>query len=345
MVIVKGKQPTALKVIIYGPEGVGKSTLASQFPDPVFVDIENGTGQLDVARIQKPTSWGMLKGIVEELTKDPQGFKTLVIDSADWADRLAIEDVCAKFNKSSIEDFGYGKGWQFLADEWKRFLDLLQELQNKQNMNVVFVAHSWLRKFELPDEAGSYDRYEMKMEKKSAGILKEWACAMLFTNYRTMVVEVDGKKKAQGGKRVIFSNYHPCWDAKNRHGLKDELDMNIKSLAPMFAAIPAALPASTPEVKTESKPEATAEKKEVPAEKAVEKAVEPKIDGTRPEGIPDKLWDLMIMSGVTGEQVQKAVAKRGHYTVDTPIKSYDPKFINGCLIAAWPQVVKIIESL
>jgi len=321
MQIETGKKQEPLKVIIYGPEGVGKSSLAAQFPKPVFVDIESGTAQLDVARTPKPSSWSMLRGIVEELTKNTQGFQTLVIDSADWADKLAIDDICAKANKAGIEDFGYGKGWQYLADEWKRMLDLLTKLQVTQNMNVVFVAHSWMRKFEQPDEAGAYDRYELKMEKKSAGILKEWACAILFCNYRTIVVDVDGKKKAQGGKRVIYSTFHPCWDAKNRHGLKDELELNIKSLAPLFASIPA--------------PNMTTEPDSEPEQNV----------GARPEGIPDELWNLMTLSGITGEQIQKAVAACKYYPADMPIKDYDPTFIQGKLIASWDKVKQVAINL
>lgn len=323
MQIETGKKQEPLKVIIYGPEGVGKSSLAAQFPKPVFVDIESGTAQLDVARTPKPSSWSMLRGIVEELTKNTQGFQTLVIDSADWADKLAIDEICAKANKAGIEDFGYGKGWQYLADEWKRMLDLLTKLQVTQGMNVVFVAHSWLRKFEQPDEAGAYDRYELKMEKKSAGILKEWACAILFCNYRTIVVDVDGKKKAQGGKRVIYSTFHPCWDAKNRHGLEDEQDLDIKSLAPLFAAVPA--PHMTPEPEPESEPEQNV--------------------GARPEGIPDELWNLMTLSGITGEQIQKAVAACKYYPADMPIKDYDPTFIQGKLIASWDKVKQVAINL
>lgn len=328
MQIETGKKQEPLKVIIYGPEGVGKSSLGAQFPKPVFIDVENGTAQLNVARTPKPSSWSMLRGIVEELTKDTQGFQTLVIDSADWADKLAIDEICAKANKSGIEDFGYGKGWQYLADEWKRMLDLLTKLQVTQGMNVVFVAHSWLRKFEQPDEAGAYDRYELKMEKKSAGILKEWSSAILFCNYRTIVVDVDGKKKAQGGKRVIYTNYHPCWDAKNRYELKDELDLDIKALAPMFASVPI----------TQNEPAKT----EIPKQENT--ATEQNIGG-RPEGIPDELWNLMTLSGVTGEQIQKAVAACKYYPVDMPIKDYDPTFIQGKLIASWDKVKQVAINL
>lgn len=348
MVITTGKKANPLKVIIYGPEGVGKSTIAAAFPSPLFIDVENGTGHLDVARTPKPTSWPMLKSIIAELTKDAQNFKTLVLDSIDWTERLCIDDVCAEKQIDSLggaQDFG--KSYNLLGDKWSKFLDSLGELQNKQGLNIVFVGHSGVKKFELPNEAGAYDRYELKMEKKTSAISKEWADAVLFCNYYTLVVEVEGKKKAQGGKRVIYSNFHPCWDAKNRHMLKDELDMSIKSLAPMFAAIPAAKTEPKAEPKAEPKPEP---KKEAAVEKAVAAAtVEPvvdtatkSVDGGRPDGIPDALWDLMVMGGVTDLQIRQAVAARGYYPVDTPIKNYDPKFITGTLIAAFDKVKEII---
>jgi len=138
MEITKGKQTKPIKAVCYGPEGIGKSTFASQWPAPLFVDVENGTSSLDVNRTPQPTSWTMLKNIVAELTKNAQGFQTLVIDTADWADSLASREVCAMANKAGIEDFGYGKGWLALVEEWKRFLDLLSELQRSRECTFFF---------------------------------------------------------------------------------------------------------------------------------------------------------------------------------------------------------------
>ena len=319
--IQSGRENRPPRLMIYGSEGVGKSTFGADAPKPIFIQTEDGLGEINCAKFPLAKSFSEVTAELIALRDEEHEFQSVVIDSADWADKLAIDDICAKANKAGIEDFGYGKGWQYLADEWKRMLDLLTKLQVTQNMNVVFVAHSWMRKFEQPDEAGAYDRYELKMEKKSAGILKEWACAILFCNYRTIVVDVDGKKKAQGGKRVIYSTFHPCWDAKNRHGLEDELELNIKSLAPLFASIPA--------------PNMTTEPDSEPEQNV----------GARPEGIPDELWNLMTLSGITGEQIQKAVAACKYYPADMPIKDYDPTFIQGKLIASWDKVKQVAINL
>ena len=227
MQITRGVIPSALKVLIYGPEGIGKTTLASKFPDPLFIDVEGSTKQLDVARLPDPQSWGE---IIEEVKYVESSLccKTLVIDTADWAEML-----CAKAltNSGSIEDFGYGKGYVMLAE---KFQSLLTELNNliASGIHVVFTAHAQMRKFEQPDEMGAYDRWELKMQKKTAPLVKEWADMILFCNYKTHVITTpDKKKKVQGGERVMYTTHHNCWDAKNRFGLPDMIPMDFDSIA------------------------------------------------------------------------------------------------------------------
>jgi len=150
MQITSGKIASAQKVVIYGPEGIGKSTFASKFPSPVFIDTEGSTKHMDVHRSPKPTSWTMLLDAVRYFKANPSGFKTLVIDTADWAEQLCVADVCAKAQKNGIEDFGYGKGYIYLAEEFGRLLNLLEEVI-EVGMNVVVTAHAKMRKFEQPD--------------------------------------------------------------------------------------------------------------------------------------------------------------------------------------------------
>lgn len=225
MQITRGKIPSALKILIYGAEGIGKSTLASQFPDPVFIDTEGSTKQLDVARLPVPETWGDIISQVKYIANNDV-CKTLVIDTADWAEMLCIKALCGS---KSIEDFGYGKGYVMLAE---RFQELLTELNKviASGVHVVLTAHAQMRKFEQPDEMGAYDRWELKMQKKTAPLVKEWSDMILFCNYLTHVVEKDGKKKAQGGERVMYTTHHPCWDAKNRFGLPDMLPMSFDSI-------------------------------------------------------------------------------------------------------------------
>lgn len=163
--ISKGIVLRPQKVVVYGPEGIGKSTFASHFPDPLFLDIEDSTSQLDVKRIPDINSWAMLHGIIEEIAKE-KPCKTLVIDTVDWAEKLCIQYVCAQAKKSSIEDFAYGSGYTKLMEAFARFLEALNEV-TRAGINVVLNAHAQIRKFEQPDEMGAYDRWELKLNSKT----------------------------------------------------------------------------------------------------------------------------------------------------------------------------------
>lgn len=232
--ITKGKIPTAKKVVIYGPEGIGKSTLAACFPDAVFIDTEGSTKNLDVARYPAPTCWDDIMAEIADAGAN-NTCKTLVIDTADWAEQLCIREVCTKNGVKGIEDFGYGKGYTYLMEYFSKLLRECQLLVDN-GINVVFTAHAQMRKFEQPDEMGAYDRWEMKLSKKCAPLLKEWADMVLFCNYRTMVI-TDNKtqsKKATGGQRIMYTTHHPCWDAKNRYGLPETMEMDFMGISHLF---------------------------------------------------------------------------------------------------------------
>lgn len=234
--ITKGKVESAKKVVIYGPEGIGKSTLASQFPDPVFIDTEGSTKELDISRYPTPEYWKMILDFIEDANEERQ-FKTVVIDTADWAEQFCIKSVCEMHSVKGIEDIGYGKGYVYVSEEFTKLLRECDKLV-EAGINVVFTAHAQMRKFEQPDELGAYDRWEMKLSKKVAPLLKEWADMVLFCNYKTTVI-TDSKtqsKKASGGKRVMYASHHPCWDAKNRFGLPEQMEMEFSQIAHIFTA-------------------------------------------------------------------------------------------------------------
>ena len=233
--ITRGRVESAKKVILYGPEGIGKSTLASKFPDAVFIDTEGSTKELEVARYPAPASWHDVIIDVKDCASEGQ-FKTLVIDTADWAEQLCVKATCEKQGVGGIEEFGYGKGYVYLAEN---FAELLKACDKciEAGINVVFTAHAQMRKFEQPDEMGAYDRWEMKLSKKVAPMLKEWADMVLFCNYKTDVITDQNtkSKKAVGGRRVMYASHHPCWDAKNRYNLPDQMEMDFSKIANLFS--------------------------------------------------------------------------------------------------------------
>lgn len=372
MEIIKGKIKKAKKVVIYGPEGIGKSTFASKFPDPVFIDTEGSTNDMDVARLPRPTSWIMLLEELQYVEKNPGVCKTLVIDTIDWAEQLCVEHICAKHNKSGIEDFGYGNGYIYTKEEFGRFLNKLTDVI-ETGVNVVLTAHAQLRKFEQPDEMGAYDRWELKLGKKTQSqtspLVKEWADMLLFCNYKTYSIAVDdkGKKhKAQGGKRVMYTCHHPCWDAKNRYNLPEECELDYGVIAGIIEQTTQMLPSGTEQKATvrETPPAPTPDPVLTGTEgnqmdlndrkaKNVPQKTEPPKGQPVPknsvfhvdERIPKALRDLMEDKLVSEEEIQTVVAGKGYYPQTTPILNYDPDFISGVLVGAWPQVYEMIRKL
>lgn len=368
MQIIKGKLPGAKKTVVYGPEGIGKSTFAARFPDPVFIDTEGSTKDMDVARLPEPSSWTMILNQVSDVIKTPNVCKTLIVDTADWAETLCTTSVCTKNQKSSIEDFGYGKGYTYIQEEFGKLLNLLTDV-TKVGINVVLTAHAKMRKFEQPDEMGAYDRWEMKLSKGVAPMVKEWADMVLFCNYKTMVVNVDGqgaqkgKNKAQGGRRVMYTTHHSCWDAKNRYGLPDEVPFEYDSIRYIIESSVAGNPVSeekktTPPV-TQPKQEdsggtVSKSREEPPKEEKAATPVDTKSESVTPpdvkidERIPKALRDLMIRNQVDEWDIQNVVAARGYLTADIPVWKYEevnPGFIDGVLVAAWDQVYAMIKEM
>lgn len=333
MQIVKGKLETAQRVVIYGPAGIGKTTIASKFPNPVYIDTEGSSDELDVARTSKPTSWPLLISFIDNFIKDRQGFQTLIIDTVDWAENLCTIAVLAEKNKKSVEDFGYGKGFTLVHEEFCRLLDKLDTL-SQTGMNIVLIAHSQVKKFTLPEESGSYDRYEMKLLGSNSAKVQEWAKMILFVNYKIDVIKDDksGKSKGEGGKRVIYTTPNPVWIAKNRHNLPEELPLDYKGIASVIPSLGAM------EVKKE------AVKATAPTEvKAIEK-VEGRVGHIDKTAFNSKLYDLMQANNVTAEEIQIAVSSKGYYPADMPIDDYDAEFVDGVLIAAWEQVFGLIQN-
>lgn len=353
MNINSGKILAAQKVVIYGPEGIGKSSFAAQFPGALFIDTEGSTKKLDVRRFDKPSSWQMLLEQVKYVKYNPSLCQTLVIDTADWAETLCAEHICAKYKVESLASIGYGNGYVYLKDEFGRLLNMLEEIIDL-GINVVITAHAQINKFEQPDEMGAYDRWEMKLSKKVAPLVKEWADMVLFANYKTYVSKTENKTvKATGGARVMYSTHHTCWDAKNRDGLRDEMPLDFASIAHIIpAAAVTDVPVPTPE--TPRVVESTKESVTATTTNIVQETTMTEVS-TSPSEVPTppknelhscfaSLRDLMNGGNVTDKELQEVVWERGYYPLDTPIEQYDPEFVSGVLIGAWDQVCLMIAT-
>jgi hypothetical protein len=345
MNITRGKQAKAQRVIIYGTEGIGKSTLASQFPNPLFIDTEGSTSNMDVARMDKPTSWTMLMNQIAFVKANPTVCDTLIVDTIDWAEALAIESVCSLHGKKGVEDFNYGIGYTYVREEFGRFLNKLQEIVDL-GIHVVLTAHAQIRKFEQPDEMGAYDRYELKLGKKTssqtAPLVKEWGDIVLFCNYKTIVMKnSSNKNKAQGGQRVMYTTHTPSWDAKNRFGLPEELPMEYQAIAHIFNKQNKQVEQPVQQTQPVAEPTAT---QVTPVVEEVSQ--DPFIELSTlelPEILPQALRDLMRQDSVTTDELKMMAFRRGHFPLEMPIENFPAQYWD-VVVANWETTMQEINQ-
>ena len=256
MKIVTGKQKRAQRVVLYGVESIGKSTFASNFPKPLFLDVEGGTAHLAVDRVEI-NSADELNSALAEVKK--LNYQTIVVDSIDWTERLVVESLLQQNKKTSIEDWGYGKGWVMVAEKMSRLLTIFDELI-ALNINVVLIAHSKVQRVEPPDLMTAYDRYELKMSKQSSPLIKEWADELWFLKFKTKVMQSEnGKGKGTGGKeRIMLTTHSAAYDAKTRSGLPEELPLQWDSVSHLFETISKKVVEKTKEQKTDWEEKLTA---------------------------------------------------------------------------------------
>lgn len=237
--ISKGVIAGAVKVLVYGVAGVGKTTFASEFPKPLFLDLDRGSEKLDVERVEGLQEWpdfvSTLREIAETLVRGGDfPYQTVVIDTADKAAEMCTRYICNRDGKKNIEDYGYGKGYGFLAASFSTdFLVWTQAIVDA-GVNVVIVGHSMQRQAVNPDTAEAYDHWELKLPGKNANsigaLVKEWADMVLFAYQTTDVVNKDGKKVARNLRRMMRTQTSPFADAKTRFDLPEVLPFSYEEI-------------------------------------------------------------------------------------------------------------------
>lgn len=351
MNISTGKKAIPYKVVIYGPEGIGKSTLASQFPAPVYIDTEGSTARMDVARFETPDKLTQVLAYIDQLKQEEHSYKTLVIDTMDKLELMINDKVCEDQKVSGIEAIGYGKGYTYAAEEVNKLLGKLDALRMGKGMNIVIVAHAQMRKFEQPDEMGAYDRWELKLSKKVAPMVKEWADMVLFANYKTYVVKSEsGTKKGQGGKRVMYTTHNPAWDAKNRDNLPEQLDFTFGSIAHLFGGKSKEAAKEAPK-KLQDAPQ---EKK---ANKTTPKAAEPKVEEqSNADDAEEMPWDVgnptlaklreaMKQARFTEAEIMETFHQKKRFqNAETLGEIDDWNFIEKSVLGNWVSFSKAVEK-
>lgn len=234
--VMCGKAPAPRRVMLYGTHGIGKSTFASCAPKPIFLQTEDGLGEIDCDKLPLVTTFAEAMGALSELYTEKHPYQTIVVDSLDWLERLIWAEVCRKRNVENIEEIGYAKGYVFSLTQWREFLEGLSALRADRGMTAVLIAHARIERFENP-ETESYDRYVPRLHKLAAAIVQEWCDEVLFATYKVYTKQSDegfNRKRTQGvgsGERIIRTQERPAHVAKNRLNLPDELPLDWNAYA------------------------------------------------------------------------------------------------------------------
>lgn len=250
--IKPGKLREPLRLLTYGLEGVGKSSMAAASPDPIWLDIEGGSGHLRVTRYpfrdgdggHVPADYTDVLRAIDDLGASDHGFKTVVIDTVDRLEALIWAHVCKRETKNgkdypNIEAFGYGKGYVLAIDEWRALCLRLDRLRSAKGMNVILLGHCQIRTFKSPD-TDDWDRYSLRLHDKAAGFLKEWADVTGFACFEEGASAL-GDARAKGystGKRFLKLERTAAYDAKSRIPLPPEVELDpADPWAPFAAAL------------------------------------------------------------------------------------------------------------
>lgn len=237
----RGRLRTALRYLVYGPEGVGKSSLAADVPGVLFFDVEGGSPELDVARYpfrpddaengHVPLVYDDVTSGLDDLIANPgHGYSALALDTVDALEALIHKHICKRDAKSGIEAYGYGKGYRVALDEIRQLLAKL-DLIRRQGVQVVFLGHSTVTTFKNP-EGEDFDRYQLRLHALAAGQIKEWCDVVGFLRFEGGGAKLTGdesqSKRARGwatGRRLMHLHREAAWDAKCRLSLPAEIEI------------------------------------------------------------------------------------------------------------------------
>ena len=239
--ITKGKESKPPRILVYGENGIGKSSFAAQAPNAVFIQTENGLGEIECAKFPLAQTYDDVLNAIGVLYKENHNYQTLVIDTLDWLEQLIWARVCEKFNVTCIEkaDGGYAKGYTHALHYWRQIKEGLDALREQRGMSIIQLAHAKVEKFDDP-ESLSYDRYSPRLHKLAAALLCDWNDAVLFATRkfrtqsedagfnRTRTIAVPVGK--DGGDRILRTVVSPACIAKNRYGFDPEFPLSWEAV-------------------------------------------------------------------------------------------------------------------
>ncbi len=221
--INKGKRQQPPRILIYGSEGIGKSTIASQAEKTIFIPTEDGLDQIACDSFPLARKYDDVTASLAALATEEHDYRTVAIDSCDWLERLIWSHLCKQYGVKSIEkvDGGFGKGYVHALTYWREFIDALRYLREEKGMTVILLAHARIEKFTDPESA-AFDRFTPRLHKLATELLCDWCDATLLATREFSAAKGD----KSGGQRVLRCTPSAVGVAKNRYNLPDTVPLS-----------------------------------------------------------------------------------------------------------------------
>lgn len=236
MQIIKTKISRPPRIVLYGPHGIGKSTFGVSCPAPVFIQTEDGLQGLETEAFEVAQFYGDVISHLTELATNDHNYKTVVIDSLDWLEKLIFQKVCDDKKIEDITAIPYGRGYSIAATYWAEVLGALEILNLKKKMIVVLLAHAKITQFQDP-ERENYDRYSLDLQSRASGMVSEWCDILGFANYKIATSSKDAGfgqtivKARSTGERVLNLEERPAYTAKNRYKMPATVALSWTAIA------------------------------------------------------------------------------------------------------------------
>jgi len=222
----RGRKSVPMKVLILGAEGVGKTTFVSGAPKVRIIDLDRGSYEQNVERVEADSFDEVMEWIQE--TGADKSTETLAIDSLSRLEAFVTTKVCGPSDSSGLAAYGggYGKGDDAALVYWRQFLAALDKVAMVKH--VVLVGHTVVKVFSDPLGL-SYDRFALGLREKAAGPIKQWVNYTLFARAEVSTRVHEKTKKSLGvasGLRYIYTDNNPAYDAKHRGHLPAQLPLS-----------------------------------------------------------------------------------------------------------------------
>ena len=225
--IHRGRRLQPPRLLVYGTEGIGKSTIASQAPKPIFIPTEDGLDQIETDSFPLCHTLDDVMAALTALATEEHDYHTVVIDSLDWLERLIWDSICKKYGVTSIEkaDGGFQRGYVHALTDWRKVIDALRSLREEKGMIVILLAHSKIEKYQDP-ETTAFDRYSPRLHKHASDLICAWCDAVLLATRELGAAKGD----KSGGDRVLRCVGSPARVAKNRYHLPEMIPLSWSTL-------------------------------------------------------------------------------------------------------------------